>query len=43
VRQNYLWDRLDSSWTRWADGSLEFSSPCAATSSQHATREGQLA
>jgi cation diffusion facilitator CzcD-associated flavoprotein CzcO len=42
VRQNYLWDRLDSSWTRWSDGSLEFSSPVAAASSGHAPREGQL-
>jgi monooxygenase len=42
VRQNYLWDRLDSGWPAFADGSLEFSSLGEARPSNAAAQEGQL-
>jgi cation diffusion facilitator CzcD-associated flavoprotein CzcO len=42
VRQNYLWDRLDSCWTAFSDGSLEFSSLAAPRGSRHAAQEGQI-
>jgi len=42
VPQNYLLDRLGSSWIRFSDGSLEFSSLGDARPSGHASREGQL-
>jgi cation diffusion facilitator CzcD-associated flavoprotein CzcO len=43
VRQNYLWARLDSSWARFSDGHLEFSSLGAPTTLQQAAQEGELA
>jgi cation diffusion facilitator CzcD-associated flavoprotein CzcO len=42
VRQNYLWDRLDTCWTAFSDGSLEFSSLAAPRGSRHAAQEGQI-
>jgi cation diffusion facilitator CzcD-associated flavoprotein CzcO len=42
MRQNYLWDRLDSGWRVFSDGSLEFSSLREPRAFRRAAQEGRL-